>query len=36
VDLELPTNFRPWGYFVVDQVPPPPSPPPDEVDLTRD
>jgi len=36
VDLELPTNFRPWGYFVVDKVPPPPAAPPDEVDLTLD
>lgn len=36
VDLELPTNFRPWGYFVVDQVPPPPAAPPEEVDLTLD
>jgi hypothetical protein len=36
VDLELPTNFRPWGYFQVDQVPPPPTAPPEEVDLTRD
>jgi len=36
VDHELPSSFRPGGYFQIDQVPPPPAAPSDEVDLTLD